>query len=567
MKHFLFILIILFCFSSKAQQVMMDRGIRVADLWCFPLLTDSLSYYYLPNESSLALDKEQNPQFSLIRYVINKAEKSTQSSSIQKADGGAILHFLVKYDTPLEIVKSAETKLREISGNDAVKLKGPIIFEQGNYALISTILTKDGKEKNMLMATGSAPVLEGSKIALSFDLEPETSTLLLESFKMATPDISIVFDMEFAGVSDAFDAEMIVDWDKVQKSQHIKAGGKVYFVSADVDLLFNELKTESAITLITSGEDSNMQALIDRMYEKLTDLFFKEAEKSEVPPTIKEDVASGISKVIDKLSKSMPISLHGAYAMRDLRTTGYSKMNFNSRAPVKRHHYIVFNMGDLHNKYGDNPNYFKTVSLDDPDFQQRIIYVGVDGTMVNEMGKMINNVTVTLKKEHQGGDQTMQEILVTPESLKKDGFAPQMVYGSKADADRMEWLNYSYRTNWKFSGGGTYITDWQTESSSMINLFSPFKRTNVQLIGDENTLTEAGVRAAIIQFSYSFFGETRTARLVWKPGESIDEKTVNLTLPMNSENYSYKITWVKSDGNRQTKEGEDSSGLIFIDEF
>lgn len=566
MKKYLFILFILFAYYGQAQQVMMDRGIRASGLWCFPLLSDSLSYYYLPNESSLAVDDQQNPQFSLIRYVINEVEKSAQNT-IQKAGGGAILNFLVTYDTPKEMITDAQEKLLEITGNENVKLKGPVIFDKGNYALVSTILTKDGKEKNMLMASGVAPVLEGSKIALSFELDPETSTLLLESFKMATPDISIVFDMEFSGVSDAFDAEMLVNWDKVQKSQHIKAGGKVYFVSADVDLLFNHLKTESAITLTTSGEDVNMQALIDRMYEKLTNLFFKEIEKSEVPSTIKEDVASGISKVIDKLSKSMPYSLHGAYAMRNLKTTGHSKLNFNSRAPVKRHHYIVFNMGNLYDKYGQNPNYFKTVSMDDPDFQQRIVHVGVDGTLVNEMGKMINNVTVTLKKDHQNGEQTLQEILVTPQTLQKDGLSLNMVYGSKADNDRLKWLDYQFQTNWKFSGGGTFITDWQKESASMINLFSPYKRTNVQLFGDETALNDAGVRAAIVQFSYPFFGENRTARLVWKPGDNIEEKSIDLTLPLNAENYTYKITWVKTDGSRQTKESADNSGLIFIDEF
>lgn len=566
MRHYIFILLIVFGFGSSAQKVMMDRGIRAADLWCFPLLSDSASYYYLPQEASLALDKEKNPQFSLIRYIVTQADKAS-SNSIQKAGGGAILHFLVKYDTPSEKVKVAQEKLREITGSDEVILKGPLLFDKGNYALISSILTKDGNKRNMLMATGSAPVLEGSKIALSFELEPETSTLLLESFKMATPDISIVFDMEFSGVSDAFDAEMIVDWTKVQQSQHIKASTKLYVVSADIDMLFKNLQAESAITLTTSGEDTNMQALIDRMYEKLTDLFFTEIEKTEVPETIQEDVVSGIEKVIKKFTKSLPFSAHGAYAMRDLKTTGHSKLSFNSRSPVKRHHYMVFNMGDLYQKYGDNSKYFKTVSMDDPDFQQRVIHVGVDGTLVNEMGKMINNVTVTLKKDHEGGEQTIQEILLTPETLKKENMALNMVYGSKADNDRLKWLNYDFRTNWKFSGGGTYTTDWKSESASMINLFSPFKRTNIQLLGDEATLKEAGVRAAFIQFTYPFFGETRTARLVWKPGDNIEEKSVDLTLPLNAEKYTYKITWIKTDGTRQTKEGEDNSGLVFIDEF
>jgi len=567
MKHFLLIIFLFICYGSTAQQIMMDKGMRAANLWCFPLLNDSLTYYYLPDEASLAIDKQQNPQFSLIRYVIAEAQEEKQSNSIQKAGGGAILHFLINYETPEEKVINAEKRLQEITGIENVKIKGPLIFEQGKYALISSILTKDGKKKNMLMASGSAPVLEGNRIALSFDMEPETSSLLLESFKMATPDISIVFDMEFAGLSDAFDAEMTVDWEKVQRSQHIKAGGKIYFVSADVDVLFNHLRNESAIILKTSGEDAVMQALIDRVYEKLTELFFTEVDNTEVPSTVKEDVLSGISKVISGISKNLPYSAHGAYRLKDLKTTGYSKMRFDSRSTVKRHHYITFNMGDLYRKYGDDPKYFKTVAMDDPDFQQRIVHVGVDGTLMNEIGRMINNVTVTLKKQHQGGGQTVREIIVTPETMDDSVFTLEMVYGSKDDNNRLEWLNYNYRTNWKFSGGGDYITDWQSESSSMINLFCPFKRTTVQLIGDAGLLEKEGVRAAIVRLSYPFFGETRSSRIIWKPGEIIEEKSVELTLPIDKDSYTYNITLVKSDGSRTEKEGRDSSGLIFIDEF
>src|SRR6056297_3510153 len=100
MKHFLVMIFLVVCYPSEAQQIMMDRGIRASGLWCFPLATDSLSYYYLPNEASLAPDKNQNPQFSLIRYVIAEAQKQKQSKSIQKAGGGAILHFLIQYETP-----------------------------------------------------------------------------------------------------------------------------------------------------------------------------------------------------------------------------------------------------------------------------------------------------------------------------------------------------------------------------------------------------------------------------------------------------------------------------------
>ncbi len=477
------------------------------------------------------------------------------------------MHFLIQYNTSDEKVKKAEESLNELLQNNNIKLKGPVIFEKGRYALVSSILSKDGKKQNLLMASGSAPVLEGSKIALSFEMEPETSKLLLESFKMATPDISIVFDLEFAGLSDAFNAEMEIDWSQVQKNQHIKAGVKAYYVSAEVDMLYDDLRKESAIILTTSGEDVAMQALINRVYEKLTDLFFKQVEPEKVPPVVKEDIVTGFEKVMKSLSKKSPFSAHGAYKLKELKTEGHSKMNFNSRTTVKRHHYITFNMGDLYKTYGDDSRFFKTVNMDDPDFQQREVYVGVDGTLISELGKMINNVTVTMRKTHENGEQTIKEVIVTPATIDNSTFSMKMVYGSKGDDDRIKWLSYDYRTNWKFSGGGEYTTDWLTESSSMINLFAPFNRTQVQLIGDAEMLKSEGVRAAIIQISYPFFGDVRSARLTWKPGEIPDDKMVEITLPLNNDSYKYKITWVKKDGTRLIKENEDNTGLVFIDEF
>ncbi len=551
----------------SGQQVMIDRGVRVEGLWCFPDASDSLSYYYLPNEASLALDKQGDPEFSFIRYVITQASAANDANSIQQAGGGAILHFLIRYETSDETVTKAEKALKEKLQNDKVKLKGPVIFKQGKYNLISSILNKDGKKQNMLMASGNAPVLEGSRIALSFEMKPETSKLLLESFKMATPDISIVFDLEFSGLSDAFNAEMEINWSQVQKSQHIKAGLNVYYVSADLDMLYNDLRKNNAIKLTVKGDDANMQALINRVYEKLTDIFFTQVEPEKVPPTVKNDIVDGVKSMIKNFAGKSPYSISGAYKLNELKSSGYSTLSFNSNAVVDRHHMITFNIGDLYKKYGNDKHFFKTVNMDDPDFQQRTVQVAIDGTLQNELGKMINNVTVTLKKVHENGVKTLREVVVTPETLKNSLFSLKMVYGSEDDKDRLKWLTYQYRTSWKFSGGGEYTTDWLTESSSMINLFAPFKRTEVQLFGDTEKLKSEGVRVAIVQITYPFFGETRTKRLTWKPGDNPDDKTIEITLPLKDENYGYKITWVMQDGSRKQKEGSDNTGIIFIDEF
>ena len=92
-------------------------------------------------------------------------------------------------------------------------IRGPIIFKEGRYVLVSSIVTENGAERNLL-ASGNAPVFEGNQIAFSFDIDPERATLLLKSFEMAAPDISVMFDMTFEGLSEAYAADVIVNWDE-----------------------------------------------------------------------------------------------------------------------------------------------------------------------------------------------------------------------------------------------------------------------------------------------------------------------------------------------------------------
>lgn len=61
--------------KTEAQNISIDRGVRLEGLWCFPLATDSLQYLYLPDESHLTLDRQNNPQFSFVRYVKLNADR------------------------------------------------------------------------------------------------------------------------------------------------------------------------------------------------------------------------------------------------------------------------------------------------------------------------------------------------------------------------------------------------------------------------------------------------------------------------------------------------------------
>ncbi|MCI4670721.1 MAG: hypothetical protein MRZ79_21480 [Bacteroidia bacterium] len=552
------------------QQVLIDRGVNVEGLWVFPLLSDPNTYLYLPYESKLSTDEQGNPKFSLLRYVINEPGEGQASETITEADGGAVLHFLIEYGTPKELVETAQSSLRERMENDSIKVRGPVIFEKGRYTLVSSIIKNKQKEMEVL-ATGEAPVLEGSKIALSFELTPQKSKLLLESLKMKTSDLSIVFDMAFSGLTDSYKAMLEVDWSEIQQSQAFKAGGSVYFVGADVELGFERLRKDNAIKLTTVGDGGNLDALVQTVYDKLLKMLFEPVKPESVPEDqqggLMDAIGTAIGGALGNSRNTTGFGLNVGYQMKDFKTEGKSIMHFNGRSTVQRHHFITFNAGNLYTKYGKNKAVFQDVPLYDLAFQQREIYVGVDGDLEKEFESMLNSVTVSLRKKHQNGKESLRQMILTRESFQEYDGKMSMVYGSYEDSNRTEWLNYEFQTIWQFQGGGSMSSSWEKGNASMINLYTPFERKLIEVDGDLESLKAKDVRAIVLNIEYPFFDERKKKRVTIRPGDELGDKGIEITLPNEVDEVSYSLLWIQKDGKRVEKKGTDKYGLIFIDEM
>ncbi|WNJ19645.1 hypothetical protein [Pontibacter sp. G13] len=569
---------LIFALTSQhvaAQQILMDRGTRVAELWCFPLLDDPDTYVYLPSESRLTWDPEHElPQFSLLRYVINRPDESAGvGSAITSADGGALLNFLIEYYTPEEQVDAAQSALQERMDNDDIVLRGPIVFDQGRYALVSSILRDQASEQKVeVLTTGSAPVLEGSRIAFSFELDPEKSKLLMESLTTATSDLSVVFDLSFSGLTDNYEATMEVDWNQVYQSQDFSAGGSVYFVGADVELGFEKLYRQQAIKLDVKGESPNMDGLLQTVYNKLLDLLFAPVRPEAIPADQRGGLMDALGAALSPNGalgsrNTTGFGLNVAYRMKDYRSEGTSRLQFSGAQTVERHHFISFNAGDLFNQYGEDERMFKTVPLWDPDFQQREVIVTMDGTLENAFEDMLNSVTLVLHKEHQNGQESSHQIVVMPQHFESGAAPLNWVYGSHQDTNRLEWLNYRFHTIWQFQGGGQYETLWDTISTAVVNLYTPFSTRSIDLEGDLEYLVESGVRAVLVELTYDFFGMPQRVKQTIRMSDNLADKGFRITLPNDSPEVSYKLTYIMREGRPLSAKGIDEFGLIFIDEL
>lgn len=563
-------------FQLHAEQLDLERGVRVADLWCFPYQSNPKHYVYIPNKARLAVDEKKQPKFSFVRYIQNIASDSDGANTITEAKGGGILHFLVLYETPQSQVEQAQAALRKRLKDDKIELRGPIIFKAGRYALVSSIINPNetGKSgtKRHLLASGRAPVLEGNQIALSFDLDPEKATILLKSFNMTTPDISLVFDMTFEGLSAAYDAELLVDWTEVKKHKGYSAGGTVYFVSADVEAMFDELRRNNSIKLISRGSDAQMEGLLSTVYQKLLELMFKPVEPEKVPASNQGGIMDALSSMIDSKGgalssrKTTGFGAYVGYQIKEMKSSGKSVLNFNHRRSVDRHSYITFNIGDFYKKYGNDKRYFRDINTNDATFQQREVRVSIDGALLPEFKRYINSATLTMRKTHESGKQTIREVVFNKNTIEKDPTKFRMLYGWDQDHDRNKWLNFQYRTRWNFKGGGQYQTDWQNTNAPMVDLFVPYERRNIQIMGNREELKKQGIRVVVVKIEYPFFGKNRKEQLIIRPDKKQDEWGMEITLPLGVYEYDYSISWIFEGNKRRTSNGKDSTGVLFVDE-
>ncbi|MBX2876364.1 MAG: hypothetical protein KTR30_29870 [Saprospiraceae bacterium] len=558
--------LILVASNTHASQVLLDGGVKINGLWCFPSLQDTTVYYYLPNEATLSLQPNGLPAFSMLRYVENTDGSEPSKQVISKATGGAIVHFLLSYGVQDQQRKLAENGLRQQLGNDKIVVKGPIIFSQARYALVSSILTKG---KATLLTAGDAPVLEGGQLAFSFQLSPADSKLFLESFKMATPDLSLIFDFTFSGLSQAYNAEMEIEWSKLYSYEKMKSKGGYWIFKYEAERVVEELFQENAIRLHATGEDKMMDGLIELAHEKATNLLFSPIDIRQYR-TQNNQVLEGILDAVDQVADRFGLGLFGGgfeagYTYREIRQEGISKFSFNKRTALDRHHFITFNIGDLFKKYGENPKVFKTVNLADPDFEQREVYIGLDGQLNTAFKHMVNNVTVVLKKEHEDGTETLAQQLVRQDSL--GAVQPlKFVYGNRKDTDRSQWLHYQYKTIWHFQGGGQMETDWETSASAMISLFVPYEHRTVFLDGDVKSVWEKDIQAIVVSIEHPFFDQKKVQRQIIRKGDVLDSKNFQLTLAAGQYSCDYEITWVSRKGNK-SKKGLDKFGVILIDEI
>ena len=284
------------------------------------------------------------PEFSFTRYVEDGDSSGGADGGLVDAEGGGIVHFLVDYTVPQSRLDAAREALRDIS-QDAT-LVGPIVFESGRFALVSSFDTDDGEATDLtrqVVGVGRAPLIEGLKAAVSIHLTKKGSQILWRSFQMDTPDVSLVFEMTFSGLSDPAQATITADWDKLHATADKTLGAKLSYMGIgggfDYQDFWSTALSDGALSIDYQGDVDDLQGLIDRAYARLHDMMFEpipieEAVQSEDDDSLQSLLA--VANISDGQRRgsgfNMPweAKINGGFKRRKVSRRGTLRARFSS---------------------------------------------------------------------------------------------------------------------------------------------------------------------------------------------------------------------------------------------
>jgi hypothetical protein len=309
---------------SWAQQIILDNPVQAGELSCFQSIDNPKTYYYIVDKARLAQDKNGRPKFSFMRFARHQKSKQAEAYSLQRSEGGGIVHAVVELGVTKEQIRAAERELkRKVSG---ARLKGPVIYKKGNFALISAFSEPDGQYTVNVFGIGKAPILDGQKAAISMLLTSDGAELLWKTFNTTTPHITFSFEMELDGYHLPQKGYIEANFDKIYNHHAFSAGGRAYFIGAEVKAAFDDLTRNGHIKVIERGNNKHLEELVQTAYTRLANMIF-----NTIPA---ESLNAAKSPALSELRKEQQALIKQALKLVEEKTK-YDKIQ--AKSPTQQH--------------------------------------------------------------------------------------------------------------------------------------------------------------------------------------------------------------------------------------
>jgi hypothetical protein len=256
-----------------------------------------------------------------------------------------------------------------------------------------------------------------------------------------------------------------------------------------------------------------------------------------------------------------------SYQMKQRKQKGKFKIDLNKWTTDVLTNRFDQNIGNL-TSLMNNPKFFREVNLDDPLFKQRELIVMLDGTNARDFGEFVNFATVRMRKNHEGGAITDDEVTINRVNFNQEGNSFKMLYGWKGDNDRDKWMNYEYEVLWSLYGDQTVKIPVAKSSFGAINLKAPLIRKSIEAQADPEILKNSGVRLITVNLFYKVGDKEFTKQMTLNPSKNILSQRADIFVPTEAVSYEYEVSW-RLTGNKIVNLPRQSSGetILFVDEI
>ncbi len=285
----------------------------------------------------------------------------------------------------------------------------------------------------------------------------------------------------------------------------------------------------------------------------------------KIDKSTNKNKAVNTGKTLDKKKDAkadFKLAVMASYQFKKIKQTGNFKINLNKYTADKVVLRFDENIGKI-----DCPECFLQVNLDDPLFKQREIVAMVDGYNATDFGEFINFASLKMKKTHQDGAVTYDEVRIDRDNFVKSANNFKVMYGWKGDDNRSKWLDYEYQVQWSFFGGNEVAAEWQQADANAINLTPPYLLRTIELEADPDLLVDKNVRSINVKLYYKIGGKENVKQVNMLPSREQYSAKTTILLPSDSLDYDYEISW-RLIGNKTLSTGRQTTSeqILFVDE-
>ncbi len=556
--------------ASTAQcLVWYDRGrLTIDEVELFQDADDPSRYYYLPPAPALALNEDGTPQLLCIKFVDPEGQSS-----------GGLLHFLAT----LRLSEERRSEIAEELDEQApgAELAGALPLLEGSsgedgqlatFQVISAVLsdTADGGMTRTVLSSGHAPVTPGSRAAVAAILDAHGATLLFDSLRGATSDISVSMSAQFEARVRGYNAVVRAEVETVYEHFSAVMNRQEGFTKRELRDIVDELQQEELLEIEVFdraeglGIDTKaMQGLLDLVTDKLVNLMFDhETGWAQVPDRetavekgqIRGRVERGAFVKWFAGTGNQPYMTDNQFVLKsrkDIRRNSFV-LNLAQDTTIRMPVYLTGNMSGIWDEYQKNTEVFRVVNLSDPAFQIRELRFVLDGEWAGVFDGLVNWVSVQIHKEYGEEKPAVDAQAQLNATDVAAGQLERVLRYPRLAEFGADWLGYKYRVGWSLLRKGNVTQppndEWLTTTDPIITLRPPLEITEAELEVDRQAMIDRGYRVGVVEIRSTVLGKQNTRRHSVLRVDDADPVTVLRAVHDPRDDPEVRITWVEARG-------------------